>query len=233
MALSSRMGIEGYQVSMGLITAIFGEFDYPKKAPVDQFDECVLVTDSFRTCKEAEARGWEVFVQRYDTRNSRMAAKYPKLFPWNHLRTNTSVWIDGAFEVVSSDFRNVCEGLLNRSDIGLFRHPDGRDDAYQEAEFCLDVPKYRDCLLEEQMHSYRDAGLPENSGLWAGGVIVRRHSEVVRLVSDDWWNEMMQYGVQDQVSLPFVLWNELTPAEFDANMRTNPWLSWHSHHRED
>ena len=47
--------------------------------------------------------------------------------------------------------------------------------------------------------------MPTN-GLYAGGVIARRNNLTRVRFEDDWWHEILTRSVQDQLSLPYVLW---------------------------
>lgn len=68
------------------------------------------------------------------------------------------------------------------------------------------MPKYNELSLKKQVKKYKDLGYPPNNGLWAGGILMRRHTESIKNLGTEWFFENTYFSVQDQVSLPFLLW---------------------------
>lgn len=56
-----------------------------------------------------------------------------------------------------------------------------------------------------QAASYLAQELPENFGLWEGGVVLRR-ADCSPDWQEQWWTEIENGSCRDQISLAFVLW---------------------------
>ena len=217
-------------MATALLTAIFGGYDQPKPLPADHgFDDAVLVTDT-----DCDAPGWRVIVDPQPDVHPRLAAKRPKCEPWRYTDADCSVWIDGAYEIrQASAFRAAADEHLTGGDLVVFAHPEDRDGPWAEAHFCHSWPKYRDWPLLEQVEHYDAAGLPRDAGLWALGCIARNHTAEQLELGAAWLAEQQRWGIQDQVSMPWLLWQwGITPGVWDCPQRSNPWLIWHAH-RDD
>jgi len=201
-----------------IITGIFGGYDTVKPHRQQTVDvRWVTVQDD----------------PRYADLHPRTAAKRPKLFPWEYTTTECSVWIDGSFAIISPDFAAMVLDVLASTDLAMFRHP-WRNCIYDEVNASRGMAKYQNLPMDEQVATYRAAGHPEHWGLWETGVIARRHTPVNLDLSCDWWDEIMRWTYQDQLSWPTVLRrHDVRPTEL-AGLRTqNPWLEWQGHLRED
>jgi len=211
-----------------LITALFGFFEPVQPLRPDHgFDDAVCFTDD----PDLVAEGWRVVVLPSD-QHPRLAAKLPKMLPFDLVKAGVAVWIDAAFQVVSPDFRSFCEDALADHDLVVWEHPDlwHRSDLYQEAEYCQDWPKYKDWPIREQVESYRAEGMPEGFGLWACGAIVWRNNDKARRFGWAWHEENLRWSIQDQVSFPYLVW-KLQPnlGVFPAHEFRNPYLTWQKH----
>jgi hypothetical protein len=106
-----------------------------------------------------------------------------------------------------------------------------RDCIYDEAEFCLPIPKYSTLPIEQQMAYYREMGYPKHAGLWATGLIVWNKEIRNVLFGRKWLLEQMRWGFQDQLSEPFLI------DQMDIDICTLPWdlytnglFEWHAGH---
>lgn len=207
-----------------------GNYDKPKPLPEGHgFDRAVLVTDV-----PTWVDGWQVVVVPSDE-HPRLAAKVAKMLPWLWVDDDRSLWLDGSFEVLPG-LRDVVDEHLTDADVVAWRHPSGRLDAYEEAEFSAGYSKYlpvRDAMAA-QVADYRRAGLPPASGLWECGMLARRHTEEVRRHGQAWLQQVRRYTIQDQVSFPFVNWArgvEVAPWRADSHWSCG-WVRWHAHRDE-
>lgn len=205
-----------------IITSIRGAYDHPKQF-AEQSIPCrmLLVTDAI----QHPSCAWDI---AYDTRNMerpRLAAKRPKLMPWEYSDDGPWIWIDGRMEITSPHF--AAEVLDYVQTYGMWTHP-ARDCLYQEAAFSQHLPKYQGQDLAGQADYYLGEGMPRHWGLWAAGLIVYKHP--MRAVANQWMTEIENWTIQDQVSLPYVAW--LTgdkPEPLPHHLLDNPWLSLHIH----
>ena len=211
-----------------IITATYGGYDAPKPLPPGHgFDAAVYVTDT-----PVEVEGWTVVIEPSDL-HPRLAAKAAKCAPWRYVDADQSVWIDGAYELVSTDFRAAVDHHLDIGSLVVWNHPEPRRCLYAEADFCRGWPKYRDWPIREQVEHYRAEGMPEGYGLWACGTVARRHTPDQQELGEAWLAEQMRWSIQDQVSLPFLLWQRgLKPETWRSHQWGNPWLTWRPH-RDD
>ena len=77
----------------------------------------------------------------------------------------------------------------------------------------LTQPRYAALPLLDQAAAYMRAGYPfacascsHGAELWALTVFFRAFGEREDALVDAWWGEIIAWGTQDQVSLPYVMW---------------------------
>lgn len=187
---------------IALVTANFGGYDPLLPAPLG-FDDAVCVTD-----EEVHASdGWRVVTEPSGA-DPRLASKRPKMMPWLYTDCDAAVFMDASIEVVSDRLREWVEPILSAHDLIVWLHPEGRVCLGQEAEVCQDWPKYAPYQLREQVQHYRDTGMPRNWGLFACGVIGWRFTDEAKRFGGLWLREQHDWSIQDQVSLPYLLWRE-------------------------
>jgi len=96
---------------------------------------------------------------------------------------------------------------LTGSFLTTFTHP-FRDCLYDEATFCLKVPRgeiYRK-ELAQQTAAYQRAGMPRHWGLAETRCVMRVNSPQITKMNELWWSEIQAHSPRDQVSLPYVCW---------------------------
>lgn len=215
-----------------LVSAIYGDHDELKPLPVGHgFDEAILITDN----PNLEAEGWTVRVEPAGNMPPRLAAKLPKLQPFDFVDADVAVWLDGSFLITSTEFRQFCLDSLGDYDLVTWAHPDRatRNCLYLEALECQWWPKYREYPIPAQTAHYRAHGMPEGFGLWACGTIVWRNSMEAREFGRLWLLENVRWSIQDQISLPYLVWKHRPNlGEFPAHEYENPYLDWY-HHRSE
>ena len=195
-------------------------------------DEPTLVqaTDGARGFEMATDQGWQCrLARKMPELTPRMWAKWYKVMgPFNDLSGyDWTVWIDGSYEITSDTF---IEDIIAASPSGWGIHThDDQDDIYQEARVSTMVPqKYGAEPIAAQVLAYRQMGFPEHSGLFGTGVMARRPTAEVFTVMRAWWDEMMQWTSQDQISLPFVVRQTgIRPDTFCWHKGPKQWLAIH------
>lgn len=207
---------------VAIITAVYDAFDTvkPVLAQAGMDVDWVLITDR----QPDDARGWRVVVeQRPDVLPAR-AAKGAKFEPWKYTDAPASIWIDASFRVTSPDF--AAEALAYAKPIAQFEHP-WRDCLYAEAVEIAALGMDPEGVAAWQTARYREAGHPTGWGLWAAGVIARRHTAAVKRMGAAWAREVGAGSVRDQVSQPFVLREaKLRPASLPGTHLANKWLAY-------
>ena len=115
-----------------------------------------------------------------------------------------SVYIDGNIRVISDLTPYI--GLLGDCGIGFHYH-NQRVCAYQELEAIQLAHKASAADANAYADYLRAQGFPERYGLLECNVIVRaHHNPVCRRVMEGWWAQYREHVKRDQVSLPFVLY---------------------------
>jgi len=200
-----------------------------------------VIPDNFDTIKEHVKQSTQVDFYKFTTPllasnvHSRLQAKYYKLQP--HLIPplmdyDIVIWIDGSATITSPDFVKWVVEELGDDDIALFKHPENRDCIYQEAEYCMNMPKYQGQKVKEQAEYYRSRVYLEHNGLWACGMMVYRMN---RFRTEDllnmWWRENLKWTYQDQLSFPYVkVLSNARVHTIDANIFDNSYIHFNRDH---
>jgi hypothetical protein len=160
----------------------------------------------------------------------RLTARWLKVHP--HLALpmyDVSAWVDAAFQIDA--FRAVdMEALLGPNDIACFTHPE-RNCAYAEAEAVRRLRLESDESVDRVVARLRAEGMPPESGLFASGVVLRRHASTdVANAMDDWWQYIEHGSIRDQLSINHVIRRRgLRCAVITESIWSNPWMHWVSH----
>ncbi len=194
---------------VGLYTAVYGNYDDPRSAPILPVP-CRLFTDEPGDFDVD--LGWDVWgigpkvedsegkiheptnMLRHKFWKTHPAAAFPD--------AEISIWVDGSIEITDPDFVDKALDYLGDADWMTMKHP-WRDCVYDEAVFSAQLSRYDGVRLTQQADFYRDViGHPVHWGLPATGILVRRHTEAVVEMGEQWWDECLHWTHQDQVSLP-------------------------------
>jgi hypothetical protein len=173
-------------------SSIYGNYDEPKVQPLK--DKPILFTDKL------ESEDWEVRKVERKEVHPRMQAKYFKCNS-HILNCDVSIWIDGSATIKVPNFEQWCLEQLGDGDIALIKHPE-RDCIYDEANYCQFMAKYAGVPVMEQVMEYAKQGYPQHDGLWACGLLIRRHNDKVKRFNKLWWEHNKKYTYQDQLSFP-------------------------------
>lgn len=186
--------------------------------------EWVCVTDGQPHPDAIWTRGWTVVSEPRRHPHPNRAAKWPKCLPWKYTDAPVSIWIDGSYRIASPYF--AADAMALADPIAQFVHP-WRGCLFEEAQASARIAKYDSEPVLEQAAHYQHAGFPKGWGLWASGVIVRRHTQAVRDFGNLWLSEIERWSFQDQISEPYALSIAgLRPAALPGDHLTNPWLQY-------
>ncbi len=185
-------------------TAIFGGYT-PLREPAEPDPSVSMIVHSDQWL---ESLTWKCsWVRDVTDSEPRERAKFHKLRP--PVGFDYTIWVDSTFQLGNARrFADFCISALGDKDLGLFRHPE-RTNIYEECEASLThhVNKYANTRVAEQVAWYRRCGLPDDHGLWAGGIVVRRSPSMrVECFNTRWEHEILTWSQQDQLSLPYVFW---------------------------
>jgi hypothetical protein len=209
---------------IAIVTACYDAYDTIKPVmPQDGVEvEWILVTD---TPPDADAaRGWTVVHEPRPDVPPVRAAKRPKFEPWRYTDAPASIWVDASYRITSDQF--AAEALALADPIAQFVHP-WRDCLYAEAAEVARLGMDPDGVAAWQVERYREAGHPEGWGLWASGVIARKHTAAVKRLGAAWAREVESGSARDQVSQPYVLRKaKLRPTALPGTHLANAWLKY-------
>lgn len=140
------------------------------------------------------------------TWGARRTARHYKALPHHYLpEHDVSIWVDGNVRLRVHPL--ALAARYPDSDLVTFKHWD-RSCLYAEAMFCDKVHKDNHATLAAQIARYAAAGMPTHWGLAATRVVIRRNTPAMRALNEAWWTEIERGSLRDQVSLPFVCWQQ-------------------------
>lgn len=222
--------------TVAVITSVMDNYDVLRRH-AEQFGvttEWICVTDGLDDAHAEPGHGWRIVTEERGDEHPNRAAKGAKLFPWQYTAAPYSIWIDGSYRVISNLFAvQVLKSVQGTSPIAQFVHP-WRQCIYREAAVSRELERYRDqyAIISKQFAEYEEIGHPADWGLWATGVIVRRHTQDVRAMSAQWMREINRWSYQDQISEPVALrLTGLRPVPLPGDHITNPWLKYEGSER--
>lgn len=120
-----------------------------------------------------------------------------------------SLYVDANINIVSSKLFKIIDNLIEKSSrIAFPPHPQ-RNCIYDEFEACKELNKDDTSTMKEFMEYARGIGYPTHNGLYASGIILRRHNdEKIIKTMERWWDYIKGYSLRDQLSLPVALREE-------------------------
>lgn len=212
-------------LKVGVVTASYGGYDTVHSFPTQIGDfayEAKLVTDD----KFLDLPGWETVYEPEEFRPPRRAAKFPKCLPHlyftdedGNASVDYTIWVDAHLEVRSPDFIKTLITDLGDAPLGQFPHTQHRTIS-AECALAEVTGKYQ-YDMRAQVQRYLQHGMPDDYGVWMTGLIVRRYgnpwtSSDWDLFGKAWLAEFDRWGVEDQISEPYILWqHDLKPKELE------------------
>jgi hypothetical protein len=209
-------------------SAVIGAYDDPPLVNCQQTDEIEFICFSDREVEISEP--WKLVVVETEDLKPLVHAKLYKIFP--HIlfpNAESSIWIDGTIHVMS-DIQGLFSEALSNAKMATFSHP-SRNCVYKEAKACKRLGKEDSHVIDKQILAYKKSGYKANNGLLHGAVLVRSHNdEQIINTMEDWWMELEEYSMRDQLSCNYVAWkNKLRIKTLDSSMYCNPYVMWTSH----
>lgn len=144
----------------------------------------------------------------------RLQSRIPKTMAWELLPgANYYIWMDSAFTFRRHDAVKWLVSKCYGVDMAIFAHPDRRT-IKQEAEYIKTminrgnkylIDRYEGEPLLEQIQMYQRNGF-DDSILYMCGVFIYKNTARMRQVMKEWFRHCCVYELHDQISLPYVLW---------------------------
>ena len=128
-----------------------------------------------------------------------MNAKIYKVLSHKYIKDEYSIWIDGNLTLKLHEEEYI--KLLGDSDIAVFENP-YRDCLFNEIDQCIEQELDARVALESCKRRYK--GFPRHNGLGACFLIIRRNTEQIKKLNEEWWAEICSGSRRDQISFPVV-----------------------------
>ncbi|MBX7077431.1 MAG: DUF616 domain-containing protein [Methanobacteriaceae archaeon] len=185
-----------------IYTAFTGDYDTLKEPEfIDKNCDYVCFTDN----PNVESDLYDVrFMEESNLDNNRKAKQY-KVLPHKFLSNyKYSFWLDGTFQIKSSLREYIYKYIKNP--MLCVVHTE-RDCIYDEFKASCNIRRYPKAIMSKQINYYKNEGFPKHYGLGVMGSIFRQHNNPeISTLMDDWWNQIIKFTNQDQLSFAYVAW---------------------------
>jgi hypothetical protein len=217
-----------------IYTAIYGNKDTLKDPLYHNKDfDYICFTDN----KDLKSDIWKVIYSKPYHKDPVRSAKIFKVKPHEFLRDyETSIWIDANF-IICSDLNQFLNKFGTQANMLTFEHDQGRNCIYDEAKIIIEHNKDNPDIVTRQMEKYKLEEFPEQTGLTANSILLRRHNkeDIIELM-ELWWDEIEEFSRRDQLSFYYCKWKLKTKMFMlrypNYNIRMNDWFRWLPHNYE-
>jgi hypothetical protein len=228
------MGIskEEWKNKTAVFTAVITDFEHLGPQIFEDGVDYYYFTDG--TSMPLHERWNVVVLDKFSHIHPRRISKFvkhvPHMFP-ELQKYKYTVWIDGDMQIIKPNFVEEIMFFLDNGMV-LSPHFDVRNCAYTEAT--IRPAKYQTEPMDAQVEYYQQRGFPENYGLYETGVMARDMTDPrVKELGMRWFIHNMVLSYQDQVSLPFCLWDmQYQPAVLPMTFRNFGWVIINAHKHE-
>jgi hypothetical protein len=156
------------------------------------------------------------FPLRCNALHPRLKGKIPKMMQYKYQNADFYIWVDSKFTITSPHFVSWLISSLNNKEIAFFEHPN-RSSISEELEFMSSlmssnnsylIERYCSEPMTEQVNTYiADSSFIDNT-LISAGMFIYTHEFITKhpTFMSDWLLENVLWSVQDQLSLPYMLY---------------------------
>ena len=200
-------------------TAIFGNFDALNEVQNPNPDISYIC---FSDRENLVSDSWKIIHCKNIDNSPRFIAKIFKIFPHKiFCKTKYSLWVDGNY-LVNENHYLFFNKYKDVKHIKFYKHS-LRNCIYDEAKIIQkEKPEFDPKIIDKQMKRYKDQKMPLMHGLINGAIILRNHeSKLLPKLMDDWWFEIYNYSIRDQLSFNYVNWKNDGCAEYFPEEITN------------
>ena len=191
---------------IAIYTALFGDYDYWQEPRYTQKGADYFI---FTDDKSITVNKYRVMLDRRAMSDVRKARQYKVLLGYEQLKKadyDVIIWHDASI-TPKADLTGLID--IMHTDIMLMKHP-SRDCVYDELMACAEAfpPKDDIRVMRNQVQHYADKYYPENNGMVATGIIIRKPSDDVDNLMLAWWDEIESGSYRDQLSFNYAAWDE-------------------------
>ena len=191
---------------VAVYTSIYGDKDTLKDPLIVNKDfDYICFTDN----KNIKSNVWKIVHKDYTHQDPVRSAKVFKIKPHEYLQDyEISLWVDANF-IIKNDLKSFFDKsqYLKNANMLLFEHDQGRNCIYDEAEVISFTKKDDPEIVNKQMQRYKDDKYPEQRGLSANSIMLKKHNERGMIdLANMWWKEVENFSRRDQLSLYYCTW---------------------------
>lgn len=156
------------------------------------------------TSRDAVRTDIKCFTEKVYTEFKRpvLNAKIFKVFPYDFIDTDYSIWVDGNIFPLVEDKRIV--ELLGDADMALWKHPT-RTTVEEELGAIKHYYPEMSLYAENYWLRLQKEGFKDDLGLYECNVLIRRHNEPIKQFMALWWEQITRWCSRDQMSFPYCL----------------------------
>tara|TARA_R110000824_G_scaffold151061_4_gene321938 strand:- start:81 stop:770 length:690 start_codon:yes stop_codon:yes gene_type:complete len=219
-----------------IYTSIYGKKD-TLKDPLQVNKDCDYLC--FTDNKDIKSDVWKVIYKEPTHEDPVRCAKIFKIKPHDFLKEyDLSLWVDANFLIKNdlTSFFAKCQ-YLDKADMLLFSHDQGRDCIYDEAAIISAHNKDNPEIVKAQIEKYKKDGYPSKRGLSANSIMLKKHNKHDMIdLANMWWEEVENFSRRDQLSLYYCTW-KLNIKHYllkypKIDIRNNEWFQWLPHNYE-
>jgi len=156
--------------------------------------------------KNIKSKDWEIInIDSSHGLNNKKLSRRVKILNHEYLpNEDISVYFDSKFTIRHDLDKFVSDYLQEPYDMAVMKH-NRRNCIYEEEKLLIklriDDPK----TIKTQVDKYRKSGFPKQKGLYAPGIMIRKHNNSVKDLMECWFSEIEKHSYRDILSLPVCL----------------------------
>lgn len=185
---------------IALYTVNIGGYDESISVPEIPGVDLFMITDEE---EPKSVSGWQLKAPMLTSDTVRKTSRHPKIN--SHLyfpNYDYTIYVDSNM-FINRHPQFFIDEFLTDHDIALHKNP-YRSCAYAEAKEIRDVLKYEDPdVVDDEVAHMRFNGYPENNGLGACHLLVRRNTPQIAKLNEQWWSMVAQFSYRDQLSFDY------------------------------
>ena len=197
-------------------TVITGDYDSLKEpTQITKGWDYICFTENQKLIDKT-SENWKFIKMGHSSDKSKHQRKKKIYNEWMFASYDVSVYVDGSM-YINCDLNEFIDKNC-KTDFNLMNHP-SRNCIYQEAAACIMLQKDNTATIMQQTLDYKEEGLPNDAGMVATGVMIRRHTPEVIEFCRKWYIEILEHSKRDQLSFNYVNWKTpINYTTFDFNV---------------
>lgn len=212
-----------------IYTCNFGGFESVKEPQVIDLDvDYIIFTDN----PHLKTKNWKVVVINELQGNHRRASRLAKLLPHRYLPDHeVSIYIDSSITLTVTNILKVAQECLQKNDIAAYQHSK-RNCTYTELDECVKLGKANPAKVESLRQYFEKDGFPKNYGLLENAFLIRRNTDSIRKLNEEWHSFFTEGEERDQFYLMYLLWKrklQFSTITNSKDFRKSPYLQFTSH----